>query len=639
MAATLSRRGDRAAWFLPGERLEGAGVFVFGLAVVALSAGAAGGVRPTASGWMAVVLLWVAAVALLVRDPVELDVFDLVLAGGLVAFTAWVALSSLWTPSLTSTAHEVQRCLAYTGLVGSALLLVRRATATHLLGGVLGGITSLCAYALATRLLPDRFDGFEETMAFGYRLAGPITSWNALAVFAAMGFLLALGFAARGRALAGRTLAAALSPLLAATMYFTFSRGAWLSVTAGLLVAFAVDARRLQLLAVALVVAPWAALVVAVASRLDGLVSVDASLEQATTDGRTLLWVVVAASVGAAATAAAFALLERRVDVPTAVRTAAAAAIVAMALVGLAAVWAKEGSPVQLAERGWHAFDSSPGGSSNLTGRLFQLSSNSRLAYWRVAWHRFEDRPLVGNGAGTYWQMYAADRKSTAYTKEGHNLYLETLAELGLPGLVLLLVGLAAPLAAGVAARRQPVVSAALAAYVALLVHAAVDPDWELVGVTAAGLMAASGVVAAARRPGRGPTRLRLRVPLAIGLVLLAAGASVELMGDVRLASARAALDGEQPRRGLAEARRAAGWVRWSSEPYAAAGDAYAQLGNREQARREYELALQRDPDSWFLWQALVPFVSGTERRHAVAMLERLNPIAADDVRNPPRLG
>ena len=59
----------------------------------------------------------------------------LVLAGSLVAFTAWVALSSLWTPSLTSTAHEVQRCLAYTGLVGSALLLVRRATATHLLGG------------------------------------------------------------------------------------------------------------------------------------------------------------------------------------------------------------------------------------------------------------------------------------------------------------------------------------------------------------------------------------------------------------------------------------------------------------------------------------------------------------------------
>ena len=50
--------------------------------------------------------------------------------------------------------------------------------------------------------------------------------WNGLAIFLVVGILVALGFAARGKALWTRALAAATVPILTSAVYFTFSRGA-----------------------------------------------------------------------------------------------------------------------------------------------------------------------------------------------------------------------------------------------------------------------------------------------------------------------------------------------------------------------------------------------------------------------------
>ena len=68
-----------------------------------------------------------------------------------------------------------------------------------------------------------------------------------------MGALLAFGFATRAQTIAARALSAATLPLLLATVYFTFSRGAWVAGAVGLAVAIAVDPRRLQLIAGAIV--------------------------------------------------------------------------------------------------------------------------------------------------------------------------------------------------------------------------------------------------------------------------------------------------------------------------------------------------------------------------------------------------
>ena len=116
-------------------------------------------------------------------------------------------------------------------------------------------------YGLGTRVLPDRFGGFDST-SFDYRLSAPITYWNGLGIFATMGLLLALGFATRGRNFVSRALAAATLPLFAATIYFTFSRGAWYALALGLIAAIAVDPRRLQFLAIGLLLAPWTVLAI-----------------------------------------------------------------------------------------------------------------------------------------------------------------------------------------------------------------------------------------------------------------------------------------------------------------------------------------------------------------------------------------
>ena len=228
---------------------------LYGVAVVGIVAGSSGGFLPTTWGWTAVVTLWLAAIALLLRDRISIRALEVVYVGGMLTFTIWVALSNLWTPSVTSTMHEVQRDIAYTGVVAAGLVLVRSRAVPQLLGGVLVGIVLDSLYGLGTRVLPARFGGFDST-AFDYRLSAPITYWNGLGIFATIGFLLALGFAARSRHLVTRALAAATLPLLAATIYFTFSRGAWYALVLGLVAAIAIDPRRLQLLAISLVLAP-----------------------------------------------------------------------------------------------------------------------------------------------------------------------------------------------------------------------------------------------------------------------------------------------------------------------------------------------------------------------------------------------
>src|SRR5579864_4972509 len=106
---------------------------LYGAGVVGIVAGSSGGFLATTWGWTAVVTLWLAAMALLLRDEIRLGRLELTYVGAMLAFTIWVALSNFWTISVTSTMHEVQRDLAYTGVVAAGLLLVRRKAVRFLL--------------------------------------------------------------------------------------------------------------------------------------------------------------------------------------------------------------------------------------------------------------------------------------------------------------------------------------------------------------------------------------------------------------------------------------------------------------------------------------------------------------------------
>ena len=71
-----------------------------------------------------------------------------------------------------------------------------------------------------------------------------------------MGTVLGVAFAVRSRAVGARFLAGATLPVLVCTTYFTFGRAAVLALPLGLVAMLAVDPRRLQALAGALVARP-----------------------------------------------------------------------------------------------------------------------------------------------------------------------------------------------------------------------------------------------------------------------------------------------------------------------------------------------------------------------------------------------
>src|SRR5581483_1069045 len=132
-----------------------------------------------------------------------------------------------------------------------------------LLGGVLAGVTGISLYALGTRLLQGVVS---QNKIAGLRLSTPIGYWNGLGIVCVVGVLVAVAFVAQSRSFVGRLLAAACVPSLVLTVYFTFSRGSWVALAAGLCVAILVSPLRLRLLTVLVMLAPWAGAAVFVAS-------------------------------------------------------------------------------------------------------------------------------------------------------------------------------------------------------------------------------------------------------------------------------------------------------------------------------------------------------------------------------------
>ena len=110
--------------------------------------------------------------------------------------------------------------------------------------------------------------------------------------------------------------------------------------------------------------------------------------------------------------------------------------------------------------------------------------------YWHAAWEAATRHPLGGTGAGTFDLTWAAYGDPTRWggAVDAHNLYLETLSELGLVGLVVV-AALTVPVVAGVrTARPSAITTAALGGAVTYLVHTGLDWDWEMPAVTVTGI-------------------------------------------------------------------------------------------------------------------------------------------------------
>jgi hypothetical protein len=600
---------------------------LLGLVPVASLGAAQGGYFPSAWGWAALGLLWASGLAIVLRSSTRLSSAErafVVAWGGLVA---WIALSIAWSRDLPQTVLELERAIVYVCGALALVVIAQTRSARCVLGGLLAGISLISAFSLATRLFPGQLQVYDRSAV--YRLAQPIGYWNGLAIFTAMGALLALGFAARARLPAVRAVCAGLVVMLLPTFYFTFGRSGWIALAAGLVVAALIDPRRLQLLATLLVVAPASVAGVWLAAHSHGLTRAGAPAARAAHDGHRL---AVALVLLAAVNAIAVMLLEfveRRVVVPAAARRAFAVALVVSLAVGLSLTFARYGGPSTLARKGYAAFKAPPPHVVNLNRRLLNFSGNGRYELWRLAWRDGRNHPWFGSGAGTYERYFLRHQPpNVGRVRDAHGLYIETLAELGPVGLILLLACLGIPLVVAVRARMHPVVPAAAGAYAAFLVHAIADWDWELPAVTLAAILCGGAILVAGRRYGK--VRL-LSVPVrSVALTLIVvvgAFASIGLVGNSALKASDAARRAGRWDRAASDARRARSWMPWSPAPWSALGEAQLGAGLVRNARASFRKAVSMDPGDWELWYDVARASTGHERfaalQHVVALYPR----------------
>jgi O-antigen ligase len=583
---------------------------------VVLIARSDGGWWPTTWGWAAFALLFVTVAALVLQPAIALGRLDYAFLGGLGAFTAWTGLSWFWSESPPRTMLVFERTLVYFAGVAALLCVARRRSFGAALGGLLAADVALCAHAVATRLVPDHVGSPADSL--GFRLAGVFASPNALGIVAVLGLLLAAGFVADGTSDRVRGAAAASTVPLVLALSLANSRGSGVALGVGILALLTLAPARRRVVEALLPLVVIGALAIWLTSR-SSPVTDWTDPPAAAHDGHLL----AVAAVALACSAAAACMRRTRWTTAAALVAAALAIVVAPSTSSRLVLAAGAGGPLP---------PGAPAPGTTTGERLVSTTSNSRREYWRVAFVDFGHHPVAGSGAGTYVREWYRHRTIKVDVQNAHSLYVETLAELGVVGLALLLFALATPALAATRIRGSPYAAGAFGAYVASAAHTAVDWDWALPAVTLAGLFCGAMLVVAAR-PERGALVLdrRWRSPLLIPLVALLVFSFVGLVGNHAEASAFDASGEGDWKKADAEARRARSWAPWSSQALVLLADAAAARNDTEAARSLLRHAVEKDPHDFLLWARLSQVSTGDEQRVARERTAALNPLGEVD--------
>jgi hypothetical protein len=275
-------------------------------------------------------------------------------------------------------------------------------------------------------------------------------------------------------------------------------------------------------------------------------------------------------------------------------------------------------------------------GSHDLRQRLTDPSNDGRTDLWRVALRGFEASPAHGHGAGTYQTLWERNRPHFAFTINAHSLYLQAMAELGVPGLVLLatligvvLCGLA--LRARARGPRRSLYGVLLACGVVWALRAGVDWDWEMPVVTL-GFFAVAGVALGPRKesasgrgwvPGyRGRLILGLLCIAGVILPVLIIGSQSQLDG------AESALYASNCTTARAKALASIGWLDVRPEPYEVIGFCDLRRSLPREAVSEMRQAVSQDPGSWetYYTLAIAQASEGIDPRAAAQRALRMNP-------------
>jgi O-antigen ligase len=598
----------------------------------------AGGYFPIATG--------LAAAALCLLLVARLTISEMPVAGwspplaamafALALFAAWTLASGEWSDSPVRALIEFDRALLYLLMLVFVGLHARRPGGlATLLRWVALAIAVASAVALLTRLLPATFPtspGYNDE-----RLAFPLTYWNAMGVFTALGVVLLTHLTASEREPAAvRIAAAGALPIVAVTLYFTFSRGGIGAAIVGVVV-YIIAAHPRGLLAAL----PAAGIPTAIALNRAYdkalLASYDFASAPARVEGRSLLVMVAACALGGAVLRALSLRIDRRlvrVPIEAGSRRVAFGAASVVVLLALAVGTVAFDLPGRIADQ-HRAFErgNAPPGGPDLRSRLTKVGNNGRLAIWHVALDEAARAPWRGTGAGTFRLDWERERpKPPAQVVDGHSLYYEVRAELGWIGVALLLIALAVPLGVAIGRLWGPERhshAAFLAAALALLLHAMVDWDWEMPALFvwffgAAGAVLAAPAAARAREPRR-----VTRLVAGLALLLLAVTPLTVARSQSRLNVAVHALNARDCATATDAALDSVDALSSQAEAFAVLGWCDALTGQQQLALAAMRNARRRDPDDWHYAYglAVVQALAGQDPRPAAAEARRLNPL------------
>lgn len=594
--------------------------------------------------------------------------------GLLLAYAAWTTIGISWSSSAGRSVTEAARAATYAGAFAVALLIGGRERLRSVAGAVGAGCAVIAAVALLSRLHPAWFpDDLNAQALIGAetRLRYPVGYWNALAGLVALGVPLVVWAATSARSLLLRGLAAAVVPMMALTIYFTYSRTGAITAVVGVLAYVALSRRRLSLLPPLAAIGALSAIVVWQGSRRDALGNaLDNSLAHA--QGNEMITMVLVAGAIAGIVVAGLAWAQRRELVPRPPEIRRRTALIALAATAVVAIggFLAAGGVGYASDR----FDSfkEPAILGAGSARLTSAAGNGRWQYWSAAVDAFESAPVHGIGPGTYEFWWNQNRDVPGVIKDAHSLYVENLAELGIIGLLLLASFVLLVLIAGArralaaAGERRAQLAALSGSALTFALAAGLDWLWEFGALVIAFMLVAAAILAT--RPDDedreaeptaavddGGRRARLEPALRIGGAVAALAIAVAIFIPAQaaqdMADSRNAFDRGDLQAALDEARSAADLVPYAGLPRYQ--EALVLEQNEEFARAALAAreATEREPDNWETWYALsrIQAQRGHKRGAALVALRRaqelnpletlINPVNCDKPGNPCQLG
>jgi UDP-GlcNAc:undecaprenyl-phosphate GlcNAc-1-phosphate transferase len=561
-----------------------------------------------------------AAAAAIARAPrVSLPV--VLTLTGIAGMGLWSLLSASWSNAVEQATTSANRWLSYAALFLLMVVLLRTRRRANVLLAATGLGIGIVALTIIVRMLGSD----AGSLFLGGRLQAPLGYINGEGCVFAMACWGGLALAERREpVLAG--LGAAITVTMACLTLMSQSRGAAIATAVALVVALAViPGFRRRALALAVVAG-------GVAAAAGPVLHIYSASNAAPLTAATVHSAAIALLASSAVTGlvwAALVTLARSAERDAArnvlfARVATGLSILVLAA-PLCALVVANSSVAHAVSRQWHAFvhlSTASGSASAGQTRLF-TGAGDRYDYWRVAWKAFETHPLGGLGAGNYSAYYFKQRRVAESIQNPHSFELQTLSELGIIG-ILLLVMMVVGVAIGArrlraAARSSPGARTLLVATLGAVIVWFVDSsgDWMqlLPGVMAIALVAAAVLC----RPGDldtvghgAPVRKKAgRLPAlagvaAVAFVLAVTGAGLARTGLVQiyLGDARGEL-GSHPAAAIRDAGRVLRLDAANLDAYYVKAAGQARFNQAAAAHSTLIAAAREDPADFVSWTLL----------------------------------